>query len=262
MAKCIEYRVKDDIDIEFEDGTITYHKRKYDFLKGEIAHPDFSNSPISKSFPQSLCYYIVSLFIIFGVTAAVCISDSSHGKVSTNFVIPASDIVACGGSYVQLILLLESIAIFVPSFIAVIAFWLYVICAFSVAVTNLFVCPESLTKSLAKVFTEVISSCLLFQLLISLELILSNKDLLLWVCLAVVFSSDQKIMGRTCSFNELLAGNFKAISLALSQKQHTEITHQESLPIPPNRQTEQAPQPGHARILLGNPYILANSQRN
>ena len=39
MATCIAYRKADDIDIEFEDGTIVYHKYKSHFYKGNIGYP-------------------------------------------------------------------------------------------------------------------------------------------------------------------------------------------------------------------------------
>lgn len=38
-ATIIAYRNSNDIDIEFEDGSIAYHKRYGDFVKGYIKHP-------------------------------------------------------------------------------------------------------------------------------------------------------------------------------------------------------------------------------
>jgi len=35
----IAYRDKDDIDLQFEDGTIVYNKNYFDFRKGQIEHP-------------------------------------------------------------------------------------------------------------------------------------------------------------------------------------------------------------------------------
>ena len=39
MATCIAYRKADDIDVEFEDGTIVHHKYKSHFYKGNIGYP-------------------------------------------------------------------------------------------------------------------------------------------------------------------------------------------------------------------------------
>ena len=40
-ATCISYRRSDDIDIQFEDGTIVEHREKASFLKGNISNPNF-----------------------------------------------------------------------------------------------------------------------------------------------------------------------------------------------------------------------------
>ena len=45
-AKCITYRTNVDIDIQFEDGTIVYHKQKASFLRGEIKNPNFNKFSI------------------------------------------------------------------------------------------------------------------------------------------------------------------------------------------------------------------------
>ena len=41
-AKCIAFRNADDIDLEFEDGTIVEHKAKYAFYNGSVANPSFN----------------------------------------------------------------------------------------------------------------------------------------------------------------------------------------------------------------------------
>lgn len=41
-AKCVAFRNADDIDIEFEDGTIVKHKSKHSFFKGSISNPNFN----------------------------------------------------------------------------------------------------------------------------------------------------------------------------------------------------------------------------
>ena len=42
-ATCIAYRRATDIDVQFEDGTIAYHKRKDHFISGGIAYPKKNN---------------------------------------------------------------------------------------------------------------------------------------------------------------------------------------------------------------------------
>ena len=41
-AKCIAYRGRHDIDVQFEDGTIIEHRSKGSFIKGEISHPTYN----------------------------------------------------------------------------------------------------------------------------------------------------------------------------------------------------------------------------
>lgn len=45
-AKCVAYHTNVDIDIQFEDGTIVYHKQKASFLRGEIRNPKFNKFSI------------------------------------------------------------------------------------------------------------------------------------------------------------------------------------------------------------------------
>ena len=48
MAKIITYRSCSDIDIQFEDGTIIYHKQYDSFKKGNIANPNYNKLQISR----------------------------------------------------------------------------------------------------------------------------------------------------------------------------------------------------------------------
>lgn len=57
-ATCIEYRGYDDIDIQFEDGTIVKHRSKLDFLKGVIENPNWWQ----KSFPQRIVYECIKAY--------------------------------------------------------------------------------------------------------------------------------------------------------------------------------------------------------
>ncbi len=41
IAKCIAYRRSDDLDVQFEDGTIVKHQTKHYFMKGFIANPNY-----------------------------------------------------------------------------------------------------------------------------------------------------------------------------------------------------------------------------
>ena len=43
-AMIIEYRNRDDIDVEFEDGTIREHMRYSCFKKGSIANPNLKRT--------------------------------------------------------------------------------------------------------------------------------------------------------------------------------------------------------------------------
>lgn len=56
--KIKEYRTNDDVDIEFEDGTIVEHKTYQNFRIGNIAHPDISLSHISV--PEATILYYLS----------------------------------------------------------------------------------------------------------------------------------------------------------------------------------------------------------
>lgn len=53
-ATCIAYRNGRDIDIQFEDGTIVYNKRKGNFVRGEIDNPNFNrHSCLGKTIKQT-----------------------------------------------------------------------------------------------------------------------------------------------------------------------------------------------------------------
>jgi len=49
-ARCIEYRKADDIDIQFDDGTVVCHKSKEKFYKGNIANPNIKLSDYNKAY--------------------------------------------------------------------------------------------------------------------------------------------------------------------------------------------------------------------
>ena len=47
-ATCIEYRGADDIDIQFEDGTVVFGKTKNSFYKGQISNPKIGAAQVKK----------------------------------------------------------------------------------------------------------------------------------------------------------------------------------------------------------------------
>lgn len=54
-ATCIEYRNSEDIDVQFDDGTIVKHKVKSCFYSGSIANPNI----LSGSLPEQVIYYFL-----------------------------------------------------------------------------------------------------------------------------------------------------------------------------------------------------------
>lgn len=53
-ATCIVYRNEKDLDVQFEDGTVVYNKRKGNFLRGEVDNPNFDrHSCLGKTIKQS-----------------------------------------------------------------------------------------------------------------------------------------------------------------------------------------------------------------
>ena len=54
-ATCIAYRNSEDIDVQFEDGTIVEHKVKSAFYAGAIANPNI----LSGSLPEQIIYYFL-----------------------------------------------------------------------------------------------------------------------------------------------------------------------------------------------------------
>ncbi len=53
-ATCIAYRSERDIDIQFEDGTIVYNKRKGNFVRGEVDNPNYDrHSCLGQTIKQS-----------------------------------------------------------------------------------------------------------------------------------------------------------------------------------------------------------------
>lgn len=54
-ATCIEYRNSEDIDVQFDDGTIVQHKVKSCFISGSIANPNI----LSGSLPEQVIYYFL-----------------------------------------------------------------------------------------------------------------------------------------------------------------------------------------------------------
>ena len=54
-ATCITYRNSEDIDVQFEDGTIVEHRMKRAFYDGAIANPNI----LSGSLPEQIIYYFL-----------------------------------------------------------------------------------------------------------------------------------------------------------------------------------------------------------
>lgn len=62
-ATIINYHTTENIDVQFENGTITYNKRYAEFKKGEIGHPNIINTIKLKEFAYKIgndWYYICS----------------------------------------------------------------------------------------------------------------------------------------------------------------------------------------------------------
>ena len=57
-ATCIKYRNSEDIDVQFEDGTIVEHKTKSCFVNGSIANPNI----LSGSLPEQIIYYFLKKY--------------------------------------------------------------------------------------------------------------------------------------------------------------------------------------------------------
>ena len=57
-AICISFRKPQDIDVQFEDGTIVTNKQKIHFLNGAILNPRWT----PKSLPQRIIYECISKY--------------------------------------------------------------------------------------------------------------------------------------------------------------------------------------------------------
>ena len=86
-AKCIAYRGWTDIDIQFEDGTIVEHRKKGDFLNGNIRSPEWWE----KSFPQRIVYDCIREFYsnaVFNYRPSFLRNRASGSKLELDIWIP------------------------------------------------------------------------------------------------------------------------------------------------------------------------------
>lgn len=81
-ATCIEYRRARDIDVQFADGIILYHRSKFDFLNGGIKHPNLKKKNY-KRVEKASC--IGQTRIMNNGMKATCIEYRRHNDIDIKF---------------------------------------------------------------------------------------------------------------------------------------------------------------------------------
>lgn len=86
-ATCIAYRVSNDIDVQFEDGTIVRHRRKRNFISGQILNPN-----LDKQRRENASNTLIRNSSCAGETVlqncgmkATCIAYRKHNEIDVQF---------------------------------------------------------------------------------------------------------------------------------------------------------------------------------
>ena len=86
-ATCIAYRKAKDIDVQFEDGVIVKHRVRYDFINGNIGHPNINHNALNaKSYSEKVKKEILNKTIVMNNgQKATCIGYRNAHDIDIQF---------------------------------------------------------------------------------------------------------------------------------------------------------------------------------